>query len=552
MKILERVLLPTRSTPRLGRRFHSALLLASCCVTPAFATANSQPQPALENPVFQALPLERSKQNHLLVRAEINGKPALLGVDSGAPVSAISASRRAYFGMSAVAERFQTSIPLRINGGFDRVRIAHRLRLGALTLLDEPMVTIDLSAPARAARAFHEQELDGILGADILFPTQAVLDCDAQTLFMKIDPDMPGSMPGVNHRGWKDVPIRVSKGWNLYVDSKLNGKAAQLMIDTGAFTTLIHRPFVQANAAPAARYALRFRCGQSQAARFAAGDHPPFRGRKFLVKGKEVGVMDLRGLIHGDLLEGRAAGRGIVRLGIPPPQSRHHRFWHAHALFETVANRIAGILGDFNARVQSAGRDEIQAANLSVANREKSNASRRHSCHWSEMKLTLVLLPARLLPWPGECSRPGRQQTARKETDGDKSKTSGRAQDQRRRNGSGILAGSRARRRSPILRNWRAQGFYDGTAFHRIMRGFMIQGGDPNTKDPSKEASYGTGGPGYSIPAEFNDRPHLRGVLSMARSADPNSAGSQFFICLGTVSSARPPIHRLRQSDQRS
>ena len=80
------------------------------------------------------------------------------------------------------------------------------------------------------------------------------------------------------------------------------------------------------------------------------------------------------------------------------------------------------------------------------------------------------------------------------------------------------------------------EGFYDGTAFHRIMRGFMIQGGDPTTKDPSKEASYGTGGPGYSIPAEFNDRPHLRGVLSMARSADPNSAGSQFFICLGTVS----------------
>ena len=64
----------------------------------------------------------------------------------------------------------------------------------------------------------------------------------------------------------------------------------------------------------------------------------------------------------------------------------------------------------------------------------------------------------------------------------------------------------------------------------------MIQGGDPLTKDASNEARFGTGGPGYSIPAEFNDRPHLRGVLSMARSADPNSAGSQFFICLGTVS----------------
>src|SRR5450755_4322427 len=58
------------------------------------------------------------------------------------------------------------------------------------------------------------------------------------------------------------------------------------------------------------------------------------------------------------------------------------------------------------------------------------------------------------------------------------------------------------------------EGFYDGTAFHRIIKGFMIQGGDPNTKDPSKESSYGTGGPGYKIPAEFNERPHIRGVLS--------------------------------------
>jgi len=74
-------------------------------------------------------------------------------------------------------------------------------------------------------------------------------------------------------------------------------------------------------------------------------------------------------------------------------------------------------------------------------------------------------------------------------------------------------------------------GFYDGTAFHRIMKGFMIQGGDPNTKDPSKEAEYGGGGPGYTIKAEFNDRSHKRGVISMARTPDPDSAGSQFFIC---------------------
>jgi len=77
------------------------------------------------------------------------------------------------------------------------------------------------------------------------------------------------------------------------------------------------------------------------------------------------------------------------------------------------------------------------------------------------------------------------------------------------------------------------QGFYDGTCFHRVIRDFMVQGGDPLTKDLKMEARWGTGGPGYTIKAEFNDRPHNRGVISMARSNDPHSAGSQFFICHG-------------------
>jgi peptidyl-prolyl cis-trans isomerase B (cyclophilin B) len=81
------------------------------------------------------------------------------------------------------------------------------------------------------------------------------------------------------------------------------------------------------------------------------------------------------------------------------------------------------------------------------------------------------------------------------------------------------------------------KGFYDGTIFHRVIPGFMIQGGDPNTQDPkAPRGRHGTGGPGYSIKAEFNDTPHTRGVLSMARSGDPNSAGSQFFICVGDAS----------------
>lgn len=76
------------------------------------------------------------------------------------------------------------------------------------------------------------------------------------------------------------------------------------------------------------------------------------------------------------------------------------------------------------------------------------------------------------------------------------------------------------------------EGFYDGTAFHRIIKGFMIQGGCPNTKEGARGFP-GTGDPGYKLKAEFNAKPHVRGVISMARASDPNSAGCQFFICHG-------------------
>ena len=75
------------------------------------------------------------------------------------------------------------------------------------------------------------------------------------------------------------------------------------------------------------------------------------------------------------------------------------------------------------------------------------------------------------------------------------------------------------------------KGVYDGTTFHRVIPGFMIQGGDPNSTSPDK-SKHGMGGPGYTIKAEFNDKPHKRGTLSMARAQHPDSAGSQFFICV--------------------
>src|SRR5262249_23115879 len=167
---------------------------------------------------FEALPLVRSRQNHLLVRAFINGKPAWLTVDSGAPVSAIALNRREYFRLKPTTAKSDLPARVQINGAFNTVAIARELRIGGLTLVDEPVVTVDLGYSARAARLVHEQEIDGIIGADILFPTQAVLDCERQLLILKTDPDVLGSFPGFDRRGLRAVPIQVSDGYNLYVN----------------------------------------------------------------------------------------------------------------------------------------------------------------------------------------------------------------------------------------------------------------------------------------------------------------------------------------------
>ena len=95
------------------------------------------------------------------------------------------------------------------------------------------------------------------------------------------------------------------------------------------------------------------------------------------------------------------------------------------------------------------------------------------------------------------------------------------------------------------------EGFYDGTAFHRVIKGFMIQGGDPLTKDESKQAAWGTGDPGYKVAAEFNDKSHTRGVLSMARSQDPEFGRQPVLHLPRQPELPRPSIHGVRQADQR-
>ena len=267
---------------------------------------------------YEALPLIRSNQNHLLVHAEINGKPALLGVDTGAPVSAIALNRRAYFGLTPITGKSEIPARLSINGAFNSVAIARNLRLGALNLVDEPMVLVDLGGLRRSSK---RDEIDGILGADILFPTKALLDCQKQILILKINPSVPGTVPGFDFSGFRRIPIHVSDGFNLYVDGSVNGQKARLMVDTGAFTTLLHSRFVRRmqiamRAPPFSSSGVNLKQRGVQMAtisRLSVGSIDLER--------KDVGVINLEGLIHGGLLDASPPVAGLLGSEI---LRRHH------------------------------------------------------------------------------------------------------------------------------------------------------------------------------------------------------------------------------------
>ena len=299
----------------------AALLAAAFLTLPVTAAPPTRQLVSSGALQYEALPLIRSAQNHLLVRAEINGKPALLGVDSGAPVSAIALNRRAYFGMAPISAKSSLPSRLSINGAFNSVAIARNLRLGALNLVDEPMVMVDLGGLRNSSKKNRANEIDGILGADILFPTKALLDCQRQILILKINPSVPGTVPGFNFSGFRSIPMHVSDGFNLYVDGSVNGIKAKLMVDTGAFTTLLHSRFVRRMKIPmrdtpfsSSGVNLKQRGVQvATISRFSIGSMD--------MRDKDVGVINLEGLIHGGLLDASPPVAGLLGSEI---LRRHH------------------------------------------------------------------------------------------------------------------------------------------------------------------------------------------------------------------------------------
>jgi predicted aspartyl protease len=257
---------------------------------------------------FEALPLVRSKQNHLIVRAFINGKPALLGVDTGAPFSAIAINRRKHYGLVPIAGPSR----LTVNGAVSSVGIAKSLRIGGLTLEDQPMVALDFGTESRAGRIRVEPEIDGLLGADILFPMRAVIDCQRQVLILNLDPDSEKPTPGIDYSGLTSIPIHVGAGYNLYVDGAVNGTPAQLLVDTGAFVTLLHRPFVKQMKIPLQNTRYRFAGVNMGGTKVQVARIRRLSVGSINFDGHRVGVIDLGVLMNTESLETKRPVAGLL------------------------------------------------------------------------------------------------------------------------------------------------------------------------------------------------------------------------------------------------
>jgi predicted aspartyl protease len=290
----------------------TALLGALLVGIPALALA--RPPARAETPQYEALPLERSSQNHLLVRAEINGKPAVLLVDTGAPLSAVAIDRAAHFGMDPVSAKSRIPSRLNINGAFNSMSIARSLRIGALNLVDEAMVLIDFAYLRQSSKneEEHERESDGILGTDILSPLMAVLDYDRMLLVLKIDPRVSGPVPGFNFRGYRRVRMHESEGYNLYVDGSVNGTKARLMVDTGAFATLLHSQFVLRMKIPLSQTKFRSVGVNLAQSRVRLANITRFSVGSMDMQSHKVGVINLERLIHGGLLDASPPVAGLL------------------------------------------------------------------------------------------------------------------------------------------------------------------------------------------------------------------------------------------------
>jgi predicted aspartyl protease len=254
-------------------------------------------------PRYEVLTLARSRQNHLRVNAFVNGKPASLTIDTGCPHTFIASDRLAYFGLTRTPR--DGKLPVKeVNGSFNQVATVHSLRLGSLDIVDVDVILATLAESRRTLRPQREKAADGILGADVLLQTRAILDCQDQVLILDRYPKSSRPRTAVwDFRDFSKTPVYVSDGLHLFVDTAINGTPTRLMVDTGAFATLLHRPFVRQLQIPVQETSI-----QSSAINVGMQEVDMARIQTLSVglvnvMDKRVGVTDLADLIRSGLQE---------------------------------------------------------------------------------------------------------------------------------------------------------------------------------------------------------------------------------------------------------
>jgi predicted aspartyl protease len=301
---------PPKKTNLVLRKRTVALLAISLVALPAFAAP-----PTGGNLQYEAIPLERTPGNHLLAHVEINGKPAVLTIDSGAPISAIAVNRREHFEVTPVTAKSKLPPRLDVNGVLNFVGITKSFRLGALVLVDEPVVMLNLERLRGRSSAGGEGRIDGILGADILLPLKAIVDCERQLLLLKIDPRIPGAIPGVDLRGYRGVRMHLSEGLNFYVDGSVNKKKVKLMVDTGAVTTSLHLGLMRRMGIPLRKTRYVAASVNLKESRVQLATIAHFSVGPLDMQSHDVTVFNLEDLIHGGLLDGTPPVAGLLGLG---------------------------------------------------------------------------------------------------------------------------------------------------------------------------------------------------------------------------------------------
>lgn len=232
-------------TGRRGRRLGAGWQLLFCLLWSGVLYA--QDQALKKSADYVVAPLKMGSQNQLVVRTQINGKPAAFVVDTGAPISCMSEDRAAYYGLKPFSGSRKMPATVMANGRVHRVGLVGSWRLGAVELRDTPVILININEVERHNDSSGDTPVEGIIGLDILCGLGALIDYSGGDLYLKSslekNPEMKAAFDRAMIRGgWTSVPMQTNKG-HFVVESAVEGKRALFVVDTGAPVSVVDREF---------------------------------------------------------------------------------------------------------------------------------------------------------------------------------------------------------------------------------------------------------------------------------------------------------------------